>query len=379
MPCSRCWSRPDLRTVSAATAELDCPFVIETYQQALLDWYRRCGRSLPWRQTRDPYRIWLSEIMLQQTGVQAVLGYYSRFLERFPTLQVLAEASIDDVIAQWAGLGYYSRARNLHAAARQVRERVAMGGCFPSDLDDLMALPGVGRSTAGAIRSIAFDRKGVILDGNVRRVLCRLFALQQPPRSREAEKQLWAWAESLTPEGAAHDYAQAIMDLGALICTPRQPQCDRCPVGQCCRARQLGLEQQLPLKTPRKAVPLRYEVALVIESPAGLMVRQRPLTGMLGGLWEFPCRPSEQVQDEEHEVAALQQELACPAGPLRLLGQVRHVYSHFQVIVSVYHLRIESFFELASAEKRRWIPRSEVAGWPLHGSHGKILPLLDVM
>jgi len=215
----------------------------------LLDWYRCAGRELPWRNTRDPYPIWLSEIMLQQTTVAAVIGYYQRFLASFPTVEHLAAAPLDAVIDLWAGLGYYARARNLHKTAILLVEE--FGGCFPRSVAALQQLPGVGRSTAGAIAALAFDQRAPILDGNVRRILCRLFALQQPPRSSSAEKQLWLWAELLTPQQQVHAYTQAIMDLGATICLPRQPRCTDCPLRQLCQAHQQGLERQLALPTGR--------------------------------------------------------------------------------------------------------------------------------
>jgi A/G-specific adenine glycosylase len=222
----------------------------------LLAWYGRAGRDLPWRRTRDPYRIWLSEVMLQQTGVETVIPYYERFLEAFPTVRALAVATAEEVVERWAGLGYYSRARNLHAAAQRVVNFNA--GHFPDTLEGLMELPGVGRSTAGAILSIAFDRPGPILDGNVRRVLCRLHALKEDPRSGSGEKKLWAWAAELTPIDRPHDYAQAIMDLGATVCTPRSPECGDCPLQTCCRARSLGLEEELPLRSGGKKAPTRF-------------------------------------------------------------------------------------------------------------------------
>ncbi len=216
----------------------------------LLAWYAKAGRDLPWRRSRDPYRVWLAEIMLQQTGVTTVIPYYARFLDRFPHVGALAEAALDEVIALWAGLGYYSRARNLHATAQHVMTE--HGGAFPADLAALTALPGIGRSTAGAILSIAFDRKAPILDGNVRRVLARLFALREEPRRPAAEKQLWAWAEALTPPERPHDYAQAIMDLGATVCTPRRPACDRCPLAALCRGKGSGWKMPCRYAGPKK-------------------------------------------------------------------------------------------------------------------------------
>src|SRR5512133_1839360 len=212
----------------------------------LLAWYGRVGRDLPWRHTRDPYCIWLSELMLQQTTVTAVIPYYQRFLARLPDVASLAQATVEEVVEAWVGLGYYSRARNLHAAA--VRVMTQYGGCFPAELVELAALPGVGRSTAGAIRAIAFGERGVILDGNVRRVLVRLFALDGDPRSPAAEKQLWHWAEALTPAERADDYAQAIMDLGATCCMPTKPSCTECPLAAHCIAYAQGRSAALPEK-----------------------------------------------------------------------------------------------------------------------------------
>ncbi len=241
---------------------MNLPFSPAEVANHLLAWYRKEGRSLPWRENRDPYRIWLSEIMLQQTTVAAVIPYYERFLQRFPTIERLAAASLDDVIGLWAGLGYYSRARNLHRAAQQI---VAGQGVFPETLEELMALPGVGRSTAGAILSIAFNKPAPILDGNVRRVLVRLFAWREDPRSSRAEKQLWQWAEILTPAEHPHDYAQAIMDLGATICLPRVPICAICPLQELCQALKEGCTDLLPVARKQKKVPVRHQVALLIE------------------------------------------------------------------------------------------------------------------
>ncbi len=263
------------------------PFAAGEVATRLLAWYGRCGRDLPWRRTRDPYRVWLSEIMLQQTGVATVIPYYQRFLQRFPDVAALAAATVDEVIELWAGLGYYSRARHLHAAARQVISE--LGGGFPDDLQGLTALPGIGRSTAGAILSIAFDKKAPILDGNVRRVLVRLYAIDQPPRVAAVEKILWRRAAELTPSESPHDYAQAIMDLGATVCVPRNPDCGACPLSALCRAYWLGLAAELPRRQVRKKVPLVRQVALLLERNGTYLVGKRPLQGMLAGLWEFPA------------------------------------------------------------------------------------------
>ncbi len=339
----------------------------------LLVWYAKAGRDLPWRNTRDPYRIWLSEIMLQQTGVDTVIPYYQRFLEHFPTVEKLAAASVDEVIALWAGLGYYSRARNLHAAARMVVER--FGGAFPEDLDGLQALPGVGRSTAGAILSIAFDRKGPILDGNVRRVLCRLIALRDDPRSASSERLLWDWAEAMTPSDRPHDYAQAIMDLGATVCIPRRPRCPDCPLATLCRGRALGLEGELPARRAKKVVPQREQVALLLRRGDAFVVRKRPLQGMLGGLWEFPTIELGEGDSEQGAVKRLLSEMGL-AGRPRPVGEVRHVYSHFRLLVHVCLLDCQGAVLIGEGGESRWAGVEELKGLPLHGAHKKILPLL---
>lgn len=348
-------------------------FPVHSVAPLLLGWYGREGRDLPWRRTRDPYRVWLSEVMLQQTGVETVIPYYERFLRVFPDVAALAEAPVEEVIELWAGLGYYSRARNLHAAAKRVVDE--HGGSFPDTLEGLAGLPGVGRSTAGAILSIAFDRKGVILDGNVRRVLCRLFALQEPSRSTSAEKKLWRWAEALTPEERPHDYAQAIMDLGATICTPRRPDCPSCPVAELCRARALGLEQKLPVRRAKKEVSVRTHIALLLERDGRFLVRRRPLSGMLAGLWEFPDVPVPEELDPERAAANLLQEMGMHGTP-RPAGRVDHVYSHFRLELYLYHINVPQTLCVAEAAENRWLTEVELAGCPLHGAHKKALALL---
>ena len=354
----------------APASNPDPPFHPEQVAPLLLDWYGREGRELPWRGTRDPYRVWLSEVMLQQTGVITVIPYYQRFLERFPTVLALAAAEADAVIELWAGLGYYSRARNLHAAARMVVAE--HGGRFPETLEALQALPGVGRSTAGAIRAIAFDRPGVILDGNVRRVLCRLLAVTDDPRATATEKELWRWAEALTPENRSHDYAQAIMDLGATLCTPRRPDCPRCPLAGLCRAKALGLEDELPRRAARKSVPTRMQVALLLERDGRFLVRQRPFSGMLGGLWEFPA--SDVAEGQVPLVAArrLLADLGLAGEPAEA-GQVRHVYSHFKLDLRLYLAAVVDGFAIAEPAVSRWLTSAELAELPLHGAHKKVL------
>lgn len=349
------------------------PFDPAVVAPLLLAWYGRCGRDLPWRQSRDPYRIWLSEIMLQQTTVAAVIPYFERFLQRFPTVAALAAAPVEEVIVQWAGLGYYSRARNLHAAAQMVMSE--FGGGFPAELDLLQRLPGVGRSTAGAIVSIAFDRPGPILDGNVRRVLCRLFALDGDPRSAAADKLLWLWAEALTPGQNCHDYAQASMDLGATVCTPTAPDCPACPLESLCQARKLGLEGELPRTRAKKPIPTQTQVALLLSRQGRFLVRRRPLSGMLGGLWEFPGR--EVLAGETPAAAArdLLRQLGLE-GALQPAGGVRHAYSHFRLELQLFSADIAGSVASGESAPSAWLEPAELSSLALHGAHQKALALL---
>jgi len=352
----------------------EIPFAPAQVARRLLNWYGSEGRVLPWRGTRDPYRVWLAEIMLQQTTVDAVIPYYERFLARFADVGALAAASIDEVLTLWAGLGYYARARNLHAAARQVVEQ--HGGFFPDSLEGLQGLPGVGRSTAGAILSIAFDRPAPILDGNVRRVLSRLFALQENPRSTAAEKKLWRWAEALTPADCPHDYAQAIMDLGATVCVPRQPQCIVCPLDVLCRARALGLEKQLPLPAARKKVPEIVQAALLWRDCSGrLRVCRRPYQGLLGGMWEFPTVEIADGDDPAQAIGRFLQESGVSGEPQEV-GRLRHIYSHFCLDLRLFGLASSSAQTVAEGDECRWVDEEALALLPLHGAHKKALPYL---
>lgn len=339
------------------------------FSRAILDWYGQAGRQLPWRGVlRDPYRIWVSEIMLQQTTVTAVVGYYERFLQRFPSVEVLAGAALEDVIDQWAGLGYYSRARNLHATAQRILSEY--DGCFPDQVDALQQLPGIGRSTAGAIVALAFDQRAPILDANVRRVLCRMFALQQPPRSAAAEKQLWAWAEELTPERQVHDYTQGMMDLGALVCLPKAPLCEECPVSSLCLAQARGLQHEIPVKLSKKAIPTRAQAVILLQRGDKLLVRRRPTTGFLGGLWEFPSVDLEPGKDAEGAVRTWLRQTGF-AGDLLFAGTSHHVYSHFRLESRGYLITLKDN-GLVAEDGAEWKSREELTSLALHGAHKKI-------
>ena len=258
------------------------------FADRVLDWFDQHGRKdLPWQRDINPYRVWVSEIMLQQTQVGTVIPYFDRFMAEFPTVQDLADAPLDRVLHLWTGLGYYARARNLHKAAVRVCED--FDGQFPLEVDELETLPGVGRSTAGAIASIAGRKRAVILDGNVKRVLARHGAVSGWPGAAAVQRQLWELAEERTPNRRCADYSQAIMDLGATLCTRSAPDCERCPVALDCQALEQGRQQDFPGKKPRKSLPIRSTTFLMVQAANGdIWLQRRPASGIWGGLWCFP-------------------------------------------------------------------------------------------
>ena len=307
----------------------------------LIAWYEANARDLPWRRKRTPYRIWLSEMMLQQTQVNTVIPYFERFVARFPSVKTLADAPLQDVLRLWEGLGYYARARNLHRAAQKVSR--ALGGRFPKTVEGLLALPGVGRYSAGAIASLAFGADVSALDGNVIRVLCRLFAVERDPRKPETREALRSLAESLLPQGQAGEFNEGMMELGATVCIPRAPRCDRCPLASLCQARRRGIQQRLPVKTVRKITP-HYDVAAAVIRRNGLiLIAQRPLEGMLGGLWEFPGGKRE--ADESLEACLkreIREELGLAIDVSGRLTTVKHAYTHFRITLYAFECRVRS-------------------------------------
>jgi len=301
--------------------------------QQLLDWYDVHRRELPWRakpgETADPYRVWLSEIMLQQTTVQAVAAYYRRFLARWPTVRALAKAPLDDVLAAWAGLGYYARARNLHKAANAVAK---MGGQFPSTAEELRKLPGIGAYTAGAIAAIAFDASEAAMDANAERVIARLFAMEEPLPGAKAK--LLALGKSLVPRKRAGDFAQALMDLGAGICTVKRPACGSCPWTEDCEARRRGIAERLPLKTPKAARPLLRGAAFVARDAEGaVLLVKRPEKGLLGGMLQPPLGPWGEAFPSDKDAAA---QAPFRATWKKLPGIVRHGFTHFELEIEVW-------------------------------------------
>ncbi len=305
------------------------------FSQRLLQWFDRHGRKdLPWQRSRDPYRIWVSEIMLQQTQVNTVIPYYTRFLERFPDIATLARASQDEVLHRWTGLGYYARGRNLHKAAQIILQQYA--GAFPTDIDSVCALPGIGRSTAGAILAFAHGQRHAILDGNVKRVLTRYHGLAGWPGGREVETRLWQLAEQLTPTNRLQDYTQAIMDLGATVCRRRKPMCPGCPLVDTCTAHAEGDPQAYPTSKPRQTLPEKHVAMLMIRNHQGhVLLQQRPPVGVWGGLWGFPeCATPDDTTRWCRDTLGLEVATDTPWPALR------HTFSHFHLHITPIPARV---------------------------------------
>lgn len=345
----------------------------------LLAWYAIHRRDLPWRHTRDPYRIWVSEIMLQQTRVAAVIPYYERFVARFPTVQALAEAELSEVLALWQGLGYYARARSLHRAARAVVER--HGGQLPADRAALLALPGIGDYTGGALLSIAFGQDAIALDGNVKRILARVFDYPGEIGRPAAKRELAAHAQALLPPGRARAFNQALMDLGSAVCLPAAPLCGACPIAAFCLARERGTQHLRPVRARRGATPTVTMLAAHIPGEDGrwLMARRRA-QGLLGGLWELPVfavAPDDDTPPAESLAAALHRELGLDAQVGEALFTVAHAYTHLRVRVHVYACRAAGEPELRCDETwdaLRWLAEGDL---PAHGLTGVAVRILE--
>jgi A/G-specific adenine glycosylase len=333
----------------------------------LLRWFDRHRRDLPWRRTRDPYGIWLSEVMLQQTRVEVVLPYYERFLSRFPTVEALAAAPLDEVLALWSGLGYYRRARQLHAAAQQI---AAAGAGFPRTLEGLRALPGIGDYTAAAVASIAFGVAAPVLDGNVERVLARRLALEESPKGSAARRRLLAAAAALLDPERPGDSNQALMELGATLCTPRRPKCLLCPVSEGCRATAESDPELYPAARVKRETEKRRMVAVVVERPSGVLLFRRPdHSELLAGTWELPW-----VEDEEGDPAAA---LAARYGGRWRLGprvaEVRHGITFRDIEVAVHRAELESGGVVREGPEAGWFDAAGRAGLPMSSLVGKIL------
>ena len=331
--------------------------------QALLSWYRGVARALPWRaKPANPYGILLSEIMAQQTRIETMLPYWERFMERWPRVEDLAAAQPEEVLGEWAGLGYYSRARNLHKAAKVVAEL----GQFPSTALELRALPGVGPYTAGAIASIAFDQDAPLVDGNVERVLCRFHRIEEDPRTPKVKRRLWELAESHIPAGQAGDHNQALMELGATICTPKSPKCGQCPLAPECAGQDIAAS--LPNKPRKQKAPEVRAACVVLERESSILLCRRPESGLLGGMWEMPSvdlETAHKASETSLVVQGLKERLGLDVQLGRRLGQVRHIFTHRKLTQSVWAGQGSGELSLRYYEGAAWFDPLDLQGLPL--------------
>jgi A/G-specific adenine glycosylase len=340
------------------------------FAQRLIAWQQQHGRhDLPWQNTTDPYAIWVSEIMLQQTQVSAVIPYYQRFMTRFPDIAALAGASEDHVLEHWSGLGYYSRARNLHAAAKQIMN--LHEGRFPQNVELIEALPGIGRSTAAAIASFAFGQRHAILDGNVKRVLARCFGIDGWPGQPAVEKRMWLLAETLLPEEGIEAYTQGIMDLGATLCSRSKPSCPACPYVDVCVAHAESRVAELPTSKPRKTIPEKKTVMLLLLSGNEILLEKRPPTGIWGGLWSLP-----EIDVGADALKAVRERFGLEAAILSApMVPFSHTFSHFRLEITPQPVHVSKSLH-AEESGRLWLDREEALGAALPAPVRKLLEKL---
>ena len=350
---------------------------IKTFQSRLLNWYDNQKREMPWRKNRDPYRILVSEFMLQQTQVKTVIPYFKKWMESFPTTKKLALASESDVLKHWEGLGYYSRARNLLKSAIQIQRDFA--GKVPNSLDEILKLPGVGRYTAGAVLSIAFDKRVPVLDGNVKRVLSRLMLLKENGNTQKSETRLWDTMERLLPEKNCGDFNQAFMELGATVCLPKNPFCKECPLKQLCKARQSGKQKLFPpKKTAAKIFKIQVSAGVIFKKGC-VYIQKRKAEGLLGGLWEFP---GGKMQTGETEKECLRREIREELGINIRIGEKimthHHSYTRFRITLHVFQCQIHSgkFFP-AECDEWKWVKPEELSQFPFPAANVKIIKFLN--
>lgn len=342
----------------------------ETFAATIVTWQKQHGRhKLPWQQTHDPYRIWLSEIMLQQTQVSTVLGYYERFLQRFPTLQALAQASQADVMPYWAGLGYYARARNLHRCAQEICTH--WDGQFPREPEQIATLPGIGQSTAAAIAAFAWGTRSPIMDGNVKRVFTRHFGIYGRPGLTATEKTLWATAQAVMEHAPASldmtAYTQGLMDLGSMCCTRSQPDCSRCPVQTSCYAREFSVQHELPVRKPKKVIPEHQCAMLILTNGDNILLEQQASPGIWGGLWSLP-----RYDDADNlEVACAHMGLA--THDAQKMAPLLHTFSHFRLYIEPWLVQYEGPLLAQSSPLRNWVSVTDLPTTALPAPVKKIL------
>ncbi|MBO8173378.1 MAG: A/G-specific adenine glycosylase [Bacillaceae bacterium] len=351
-------------------------FDIESFQDALLDWFEQNLRDLPWRRDKDPYKIWVSEIMLQQTQVDTVIPYFEKFIERFPTLESLAEADEEEVLKLWEGLGYYSRARNLHQAVREVKSEY--GGKVPDTREEISRLKGVGPYTAGAILSIAYNRPEPAVDGNVMRVLSRLFHVRDDIQRPATRKKFEASIRQLIAVHNPSYFNQALMELGALVCSPKSPGCLLCPVNAFCQAHQDGVQEELPVKGKAKPPREVDMVAGVIMKGGQVLIHKRPDSGLLAGLWEFPNTERQKGEDWEETLSRfLYESFSIKAETAGHVMDVKHTFSHLRWNLRVFQCEIIEEEEASLPPSARWVDLSALDDYAFPVSHGKIVKRLQ--
>jgi A/G-specific adenine glycosylase len=331
----------------------------------LLDWYKKNKREMPWRNTSDPYRIWISEIMLQQTRVDTVIPYYERFISAFPTVQVLSEAGRQQVLKLWEGLGYYSRARNMHAAAKTVASE--LDGQFPDSYDELLKLKGIGPYTAAAISSIAYGEKRAVVDGNVLRVLSRVYGIKDDIRLGSVKNEIQKLADAAIPEDHPGDFNQAVMELGATICSPKNPSCDRCPLSTECYAYNSVQTDIIPYKSSSKKIPHhQIGVGMITDEHGNLLIALRPDHVMLGGLWEFPGGKQKSDESIKETVAReLKEELSVEVVVKEKFMELKHAYSHFKITLHAFWCTIEKGVPRPNTSNDlKWVSLSEIQQYP---------------
>ena len=348
---------------------------MSSFSAPLLIWYAENAREMPWRGIADPYAIWVSEIMLQQTQVATVRPYYVRWMSRFPDVKALAAADQQEVLSCWEGLGYYSRARNLHRAAQEVVD--SYRGRLPNTAAGLRELPGIGPYTAGAIASLAFGLDEAVVDGNVARLLSRLFDLETPIDTSAGQKALWGYARTQLPEGRAADYNQGLMEFGSRVCRPRNPLCETCPLQAHCQAFAAGRQTERPVKRLKAKMPHYLVAAAVMRDADKLLITQRPAEGLLGGMWEYPGGKIEAGESLENCLRReILEELGVNVEVGRSLGVYKHAYSHFKVTLHAFECRLpagQQLQKLAVAELA-WVHLDQLSGYPM----GKIDRLISI-
>lgn len=346
---------------------------IELVRKELLKWFEESQRALPWRKKYEPYQVWISEIMLQQTQVKTVLPYFDRWMRELPTIQSVAEAKEDKILKLWEGLGYYSRARNIQKAAKQIMEK--HNGEFPSSYEDILALPGVGKYTAGAISSIAFNQDRSVVDGNVIRVLSRFFFYAKNSRTPEAEKQMWQWAKEILPKGKARYFNQAMMEFGALQCTSSATDCSPCPLRARCKAYEKDMVDQIPDRGPKKESKNIKVAIAVIKKGDKVFIQKRPAGGLMAGLWEFP---GGKVEKGESAIKALHREVVEEVGisikNVKRIRKIKHAYTSFKVDLYCFEAEHEKGkVQLKSASDGKWVKVSELRNYPFPAANVQLI------